>query len=85
MKDKKQGHRHGRSSRGFESHTVRSSNHAHGGYKRNGEAWRFFDFARSSGNPFEPHFRVTARMAALPGKHMRSVREPDRAAHGKDA
>lgn len=84
MKDKKQGHRHGRNPGGFEAHTVRSSAADHGGYERGNRAWRFYDTGKSGGDPFEPHFRVTARIAALPGKHIRSVPEPARASHGKD-
>lgn len=83
MSEKKhQGHKHCRNPRGFESHTARPSA-GHGGYVRKGKAWRFFDAAKSLVNPFEPHFRVTARIPALPGKHIRSVRERARAAHGK--
>lgn len=83
MRENKPGHRHGRNPRGFESHVTRPSD-GHGGYERKGRAWRFYEPGRSVSDPFEPHFRVTARIAALPGKHVRSVREPVRAAHGKD-
>lgn len=78
MKDKGREHRRGRSSEGFERHSFERGDDK----VRRGRAWRFNSTGRDV-DPFEPHFRVTARIAALPGKHMRSVREPDKAAHGK--
>lgn len=75
---KSNGHKHGRNDlRGFESHRRdRGASDV-----RQGRAWRFA--GRGIADPYEPHYRVTARMAALPGKHFRSVREPVRASHGR--
>lgn len=85
MREKKhQGHNHGRNPRGFESHATREAS-GHGGYVRKGKAWRFYDQSKLFVNPCEPHFRTTARTPALPGKHIRSVPEPVRPSHGKDA
>ncbi len=71
-------HRHNRSLKGFETHRrERGSSDV-----RQGKPWRFAGGGRFV-DPFEPHYRVTARMAALPGKHFRSVREPVRASHGR--
>ena len=84
MKDRKSGHKSDRAPRGFDSHRVRSAPD-HGGYKRGGQAWNFYTSGRRSSDVFEPHFRSTARIQALPGKHMRSVRQPVRAAHVKGA
>lgn len=78
MKDRRQGHRHGRGSGGFEKHDIDRGDDD----VRRRRAWRFNSGGRDA-NPFEPHFRVTARIAALPGKHVRSVREPAKPAHGK--
>lgn len=75
--NKSNGHRQGRSLKGFETHR-RDRGDAN---VRQGRAWRFG--GAGTADPFEPHYRVTARMAALPGKHFRSVREPVRAPHGK--
>ena len=72
-------HRHGRNARDFEPHRMGRNQ----GGLRKGRAWRFYDTARLFLNPFEPHSRVTSRMAALPGKHMRRVEGPTKAAHGK--
>lgn len=75
------GHRHGRNENGFEAHRRERG----AGDVRQGRAWRFV--ATGGGGDWyanEPHYRVTARMAALPGKHIRAVREPARSAHGKD-
>lgn len=79
MKDKdRQGHQYGRNPRGFEPHSRdRGSDNV-----RRGRAWRFNASAHFF-DPYEPHFRVTSRTPALPGKHMRTVREPVRATHGK--
>ena len=74
---KDNGHTHGRNPQGFEAHRQSRGDSD----VRRGVAWRFVD--RGWSNPFEPHYRVTARMAALPGKHYRSVREPARASHGR--
>lgn len=84
MKDKKLKHRHNRNSRGFDAHCLRAAPD-HGGYDRRGDrAWRIGSMGGSR-NPCEPHFRVTARIAALPGKHLRRVPAPGKAAHGKHA
>lgn len=78
MKDRRQDHRHTRNARSFETHSR-----ARGpGDVRQGRPWRFPAAGRYV-DPYEPHFRVTARIAALPGKHIRSVRSPVRATHGK--
>lgn len=78
MKDDRRGHRHGRNSRGFEYHSRSRGDDD----VRRGRSWRFQPNGKYF-DPYEPHYRVTARIAALPGKHFRSVREPVRAAHGK--
>ena len=78
MNDNRRGHRHGRNPRGFDNHRMQRGS----GKVRNGRPWRF-NVGVERYNPCEPHYRVTARIAALPGKHMRSVREPVRATHGK--
>lgn len=76
MKDKRQHHQHSRNQRGFEHHSRnRGSDEV-----RRGQAWRF-NIGPIGFDAYEPHFRITARIAALPGKHIRSVREPVRAAH----
>lgn len=77
--DKGHGHRHGRATRRFDTHARRRVEGSDG--LRSGRPWRFID--RGLTDVFEPHYRVTARMAALPGKHMRRVEEPIRATHGK--
>lgn len=79
MQDNRHGHRHNRATRAFERHARRGAKEA--GDLRSGRPWRFVD--RGLVIAFEPHYRVTARMAALPGKHMRRVEEPARAAHGR--
>lgn len=79
MKDKKYAHRRDRAVRAFEKHARRGVEES--GELRNGRPWRFMD--RGLADALEPHYRVTARMAALPGKHMRRVEEPIRAAHEK--
>lgn len=74
---KNNGHKRDRCLRGFETHRRnRGADDV-----RMGRAWRFV--GRRTTDPYEPHYRVTARMAALPGKHIRPVREPQRASHGK--
>lgn len=83
MKDNKHGHRHGRNARSFEEHSLPKSVRHCDVSLRKGRAWRFYDARTFCLNPFEPHFRATARTLALPGKHFRSVEEPVRAAHGK--
>ena len=80
MKNKTNAHQHGRSPRTFEEHRCNRGSSS----VRKGKAWRFFDAERRQLALFEPHFRVTARAAALDGKHMRSVRQPVRASHLKD-
>lgn len=79
MKDNnRQGHHHGRNPRGFEPHSRdRGSVDV-----RRGRGWRFNAGARYF-DPYEPHYRMTARTPALNGKHIRSVGEPVRATHGK--
>lgn len=78
MRDKKRGHQHGRNSRGFENHSRSRGDDQ----VRRGRPWRFQATGKYF-DPYEPHYRVTARIAALPGNHIRSVREPVRATHGK--
>lgn len=76
MKNDKRGHQLGRNARSFEAHSRnRGSSEV-----RQGRAWRF---AKGDLDFFEPHYRVTSRMAALPGNHVRRVQEPVRAPHGK--
>lgn len=82
MRDKKHQRRHD-NVRGFDVHSGRKMPRHGSGELRKGRAWRFFDSAHVRLDPFEPHYRVTSRMSALPGKHMRSVEEPVRAAHGR--
>lgn len=77
MKDRRMGHRHGRNSGGFEAHRADRG----GDDVRRGRAWRFIPGGGVESR--QPHYRVTARIAALPGKHIRSVREPAKPAHGK--
>ncbi len=76
MKKYGQDHQDCRSAGSFEAH---SRSRDSGGARR-GRAWRFMggcpDFC-------EPHYRVTSRMAALPGGHVRQVREPERSPHGR--
>lgn len=61
---------------GFESHRrERGSSNA-----REGRAWRFMT---QPFDVFDPHARKTARMQALPGGHVRQVKEQDRSAHGR--
>lgn len=76
MKNDRQGHRQGRNARGFETHRRNRGS----GDVRNGRAWLF---EKADMDFFEPHYRVTSRMAALPGKHVRMVKEPERSPHGK--
>ncbi len=79
MKHRKHGQRRERATGGFETHRRRGA--VESGDVRNGRPWRFMDKGLP-GLP-EPHYRVTARMLALPGKHIRGG-EPLRAAHGKE-
>ena len=76
MKNYRHEHQHGRNARGFESHKRNRGSDS----VRQGRAWRF---RREELDFFEPHLRPTARMAALPGKHMRCVQEVVRSSHGK--
>lgn len=69
-------HRSKRGKGGFEAHRRdRGSADV-----RQGRAWRFMT---RSFDPFDPHARKTARIQALPGAHVRQVKEPVRAAHGR--
>lgn len=77
MKYKK--HKHGRGSGSFESHIARDRDVGN----RKGRAWRFFDIDRVFYLENEPHFRTTTRRQDLTGRHIRSVVEPVRAAHGR--
>ena len=79
MKDKKHGHRHRRNARGFEKHAL--GNRVVGDNAGKGAVWRIFRAGNFYRSPVQPHFRITARICALPGKHLRSVREPVRATH----
>lgn len=80
MRDKSNGHRHGRGSRSFEEHRCQRGSAS----VKKGRPWLFYDAERCEAGYFESHFRVTARTASLDGKHMRSVREPVRAMHVKE-
>ncbi len=73
-------HKHQRNTGSFERH--RSGHTRVVGGVRRGRAWIAFDNRWTS--PLEPHYRQTARIAALPGNHLRRVEEPERSAHGKD-
>jgi hypothetical protein len=61
---------------GFEAHDRSRGP----GEVRRGRGWRFM---RDDFFFLEPHYRVTSRMAALPGKHVREAREIARLSHGK--
>ncbi len=80
MKDNKNRHHHGRSTRSFDRHkTGRGSADV-----RTGHAWRFGGVkVRAAYFENEPHIRRANDQAAIPGKHLRMVREPERASHGK--
>ncbi len=80
MRERKYGHRKGRGSPAFENHKLSGRE----GRKEKGGAWRFYNPADLYANPFEPHVRRVARTLALPGKHVRAVEEPAKAAHGKN-
>lgn len=72
----KKQHRDERSLGGFERHTRgRGSSDV-----RNRHPWLF---RYGTGDGPEPHIRKTARMGALPGKHIREVKEPVRSTHGR--
>lgn len=72
----KKQHRDARGTGSFESHKrPRGSGDA-----RQGRAWMF---QRGDADFLELHHRKTARMAALPGKHVRQVKEPVRSTHGR--
>ncbi len=79
MREKKQGHRKKRNTPSFENHRLAGTS----GRKSQRGAWRFFNSAVLYPNPFEPHLRRVVRTPALPGKHVRTVEEPAKAAHGK--
>ncbi len=76
MNEYGQDHRHGRSVGNFEAHRR---DRGSGGCRRR-RAWLFMP---SNPDIFEPHYRTTSRMAALPGKHVRQVRAPEPSPHGK--
>lgn len=73
----KKQHRADRGLGGFEVHKRERGT---GDARNGGRAWMF---QRGGGDHFEPHYRKTARMAALPGKHIREVKEPVRSTHGR--
>lgn len=72
----KKHHQSKRGMGGFEEHRRERGN----ANARQGRAWRFM---AQSFNPLDPHARKTARIQALPGGHVRQVKEPVRAAHGR--
>lgn len=72
----KKQHRDQRGLEHFDAHTRKRA----GDDPLRRRAWRF---RREDPAALDPHCRKTYRMAALPGKHVRQVKEPVRSTHGK--
>ena len=79
----KRNHSRARKSGGFEKHLAAKTARDAGGDPRRGRLWRCLVPFRTDGPPQSPHMRPTARVLALPGKHIRRVEEPAKSSHGK--
>lgn len=84
MKNSRHPHSHNRGSHSFDNHAAKAARKT-GGRIHKERIWRFFEPKNNGICPFAPHFRQIARAIALDGKHVRTVEEPARSAHGKEA